>query len=127
MRALDLQSVRAPGGAVGQVLAFGHDALETKPAGVPEHGSAAALKVLTVTHGPLRRNVIQAARQEELAVNQADLGQIVAIKIEQVEGMKDHAFRAPGFEGILQPRKARPPRLVLYDHFAVEEPRPELQ
>ena len=68
--ALRLEPVLHTAGSVRLVLALRDDAFKAEAAGVLQHGLAVGLDVLAVADGPARRQVIEAAGQQRLAIDE---------------------------------------------------------
>src|SRR5258708_6226852 len=85
-RVLELQPVLRPAGAVARAEALRDDAFETHPAGVAEYTLAIVGEVLVQTQP--RRAPTQQARERRLARLQRLAPQVLAIQLEEVEGVR---------------------------------------
>src|SRR4051812_24173317 len=74
--ALGLEPVLHTAGSVRLVLALRDDAFKPEAAGVLQHGLAVGLDVLAVADGPARRQVIEAAGQKRLAIDEGHVREI---------------------------------------------------
>src|SRR5215216_5520852 len=88
--ALRLEPVLHTAGSVRLVLALRDDAFKPEAAGVLQHGLAVGLDVLAVADGPARRQVIEAAGQERLAIDEGHVRKVVAAEIQDIEGVERH-------------------------------------
>ncbi len=86
-RIADLDPYRARAGPVGAVYPLRHDALGAEPAGVREHGRTILGDVFIEQDAGL--GPAQQARQRGLAVEKREIPEILAIVLDQVEGIED--------------------------------------
>jgi hypothetical protein len=126
--AFQLEPGLAATGPVGRVAALGDHPLEAEPAGVADEHGAIVLQVLAPAHGPAGRSPVESPGEQRLAVEERRAPEVVAIEMEDVEGVEDHAVRPPGLQIRLKGGEVGAPGLVLRHEFAVDERRrqPEL-
>ena len=92
-----------------------------------EHALAVLLEMLAEADRAAGRRIVEAAGEQGLAFDQRRSGEIVAVEVEEVEGVEDHALGPAGLQGLLQAGEDRHPGFVLDHHLAVDQRRAELQ
>src|SRR5262245_16682645 len=91
---LHLEPIGRAAGPVGRVLPLGHDAFQAELAGVAEDSLAVALNVLVPSQA--RPYLDQQGSQRGLAHIERLTSEIVAVQLDQVEGVQEHfAIVAP--------------------------------
>jgi hypothetical protein len=88
-RVLDLEPVGRSATAIGGILPLRDDSFEPKLAGVAEHGLAVALYVVIEPNA--MANPGEDAGQRRLADFERIAAEIVAVQLDQVEGVQKHA------------------------------------
>ncbi len=115
-RVLALEPVGRAAGAVGRGLALRHDALQAHLAGMREHGRAVGLDMLVEPHAG--RGLGQDGGQRGLAHLKRFAPQVVAVQLDQVEGVEEHAGVVAA---VAQPVEVRHAVVVAAHRLAVED------
>jgi hypothetical protein len=120
---LALDPVRRAAGPVARVLALRHDTLKTQLAGVREHQRAVRV-VEVLVEAQARRRAPQQARQSGLAHRERVAPQILAVQLDQVEGIEEYARVVALVPDAVE---RRDPVVTTGDCLAVDDTGPRMQ
>src|SRR5690606_26084210 len=116
--AFGLDPVLAATRAIGGIAILGYDAFEAQPAGMAENEFAVLLEM--VAEAQDRRGTLKECLQGSLAADQRRRTQIIAIGVEEIEGIEDHPVGSAVGKIRLQRRKIRRAARAFHDHLAVD-------
>ncbi len=118
---LDLEPIAGPTGPVWRLDPFRHDAFKPQVRSELQHLQSIDLEILGHAHHAVARKLCKQIGQRRLALGKRGAGDVIAVEMEEIEGVVDQTVPPAALEVVLQGGKVGDSRFVSGYDFSIDD------